>query len=133
MAEYTSTIEGFQRAMEESLIGSPAEAKMYAEATATPTFYHVMNGQKSDVEHWIKGIEMWRGKIGAYKPVVDQFLRDGDSLAAHMTGTIQVDGEDTEFESFMFGKVDKQSGKLEWLQERSIWGPQGGAPEHGVN
>ncbi|TGO24688.1 hypothetical protein BPAE_0097g00340 [Botrytis paeoniae] len=128
MAEYTSTIEGFQRAMEESLIGPPAEAKMYAEATALPTFYHVMNGQKSDVENWVKGIEMWRGKISA-----DQFLRDGDNLAAHMTGTIKVDGEDTEFESFMFGKVDKQSGKLEWLQERSIWGPQGGAPEHGVN
>ncbi|KAF7922218.1 hypothetical protein BELL_0316g00050 [Botrytis elliptica] len=133
MAEYTSTIEGFQRAMEESLFGPPAEAKTYAEATALPTFYHVMNGQKSDVENWVKGIEMWRGKISAYKPVVDQFLRDGDNLAAHMKGTIQVDGEDTEFESFMFGKVDKQSGKLAWLQERSIWGPQGGAPEHGVN
>ncbi|KAF7918816.1 uncharacterized protein EAE98_009594 [Botrytis deweyae] len=133
MAEYTSTIEGFQRAMEESLFGPAAEAKKYAEATALPTFYHVMNGQKSDVENWVKGIEMWRGKISAYKPVVDQFLRDGDNLAAHMKGTIQVDGEDTEFESFMFGKVDKQSGKLAWLQERSIWGPQGGAPEHGVN
>ncbi|KAF5876740.1 putative mitochondrial substrate carrier protein [Botrytis fragariae] len=133
MAEYTSTIQGFQRAMEESLIGPPAEAKTYAEATALPTFYHVMNGQKSNAENWIKGIEMWRGKISAYQPVVDQFLRDGDSLAAHMTGTIKVDGEDTEFESFMFGKVDKQSGKLEWLQERSIWGPQGGAPEHGAN
>ncbi|KAF7929940.1 uncharacterized protein EAE97_009537 [Botrytis byssoidea] len=133
MAEYTSSIEGFQRAMEQSLIGPPAEAKTYAEATASPTFHHVMNGQKSDVENWVKGIEMWRGKISAYKPVVDQFLRDGDNLAAHMTGTIKVDGEDTEFESFMFGKVDKQSGKLAWLQERSIWGPQGGAPEHGVN
>ncbi|TGO69334.1 hypothetical protein BOTNAR_0012g00220 [Botryotinia narcissicola] len=83
------------------------KAKTYAEATASPTFYHVMNGQKSDVENWVKGIEMWRGKISAYKPVVDQFLRDGDNLAAHMTGTIKVDGEDTEFESFMFGKVDK--------------------------
>jgi hypothetical protein len=50
-----------------------------------------------------------------------------------MTGTIKVDGADTEFESFMFGKVDKESGKLEWLIERSVWGPLGGASEHGVN
>lgn len=62
----------------------------------------------------------------------DQFLRDGERLAAHMTGTVKVDGVDMEFESFMFGKVDGQSGKLEWLQERTVWGPRGGAPEHGV-
>lgn len=132
MAEYTSTIEGFQRAMEWSLTGPSAEAKIYAEATALPTFYHVMNGQKLDVENFVKGIEEWRGKISAYVPVVDQFLRDGERLAAHMTGTVKVDGVDMEFESFMFGKVDGQSGKLEWLQERSVWGPRGGAPEHGV-
>lgn len=62
-----------------------------------------------------------------------EFLRDGDQLAARMTGTIKVDGVDTEFESFMFGKVEKESGKLEWLVERSVWGPLGGASEHGVN
>jgi hypothetical protein len=50
-----------------------------------------------------------------------------------MTGTIKVDGADTDFESFMFGKVDKESGKLEYLIERSVWGPAGGASEHGVN
>lgn len=50
-----------------------------------------------------------------------------------MTGTIKVDGTDTFFESFMFGKVDEKSGKLEHLIERSIWGPVGGDPEHGVN
>lgn len=50
-----------------------------------------------------------------------------------MTGTIKVDGVDTTFESFMFGKVDKDSGKLEWLVERSVWGTTGQAPEHGVN
>lgn len=70
MAEYTSTIEGFQRAMEWSLTGPSAEAKIYAEATALPTFYHVMNGQKLDVENFVKGIEEWRGKISAYVPVV---------------------------------------------------------------
>lgn len=62
-----------------------------------------------------------------------EFLREGDQLAARMTGTIKVDGVDTEFESFMFGKVDKESGRLEWLVERSVWGPVGGPSEHGVN
>lgn len=62
-----------------------------------------------------------------------EFLRDGDQLAARMTGTIKVSGAETEFESFLFGKVDKDSGKLEWLIERAIWGPFGGASEHGTN
>lgn len=63
----------------------------------------------------------------------EEFLRDGDQLAARMTGTIKVDGADTKFESFMFGKVDEASGRIEWLIERSVWGPVGGEPEHGVN
>jgi hypothetical protein len=50
-----------------------------------------------------------------------------------MIGTIKVDDVDTEFESFMFGKVDKESGKLEWLIERSVWGPVGGPSEHGAS
>jgi hypothetical protein len=50
-----------------------------------------------------------------------------------MTGTIKIDGADTFFESFMFGKVDKETGKLAYLIERSIWGPVGGNPEHGVH
>ncbi|PQE12395.1 mitochondrial substrate carrier protein [Rutstroemia sp. NJR-2017a BVV2] len=62
-----------------------------------------------------------------------EFLRDRDQLAARMSGTIKVDDADTEFESFMFAKVDKESGKMEWLIERSVWGPRGGAPEHGVS
>jgi hypothetical protein len=62
-----------------------------------------------------------------------EFLRDGDQLAARMTGTIKVDGVDTEFESFMFAKIEKESGKIEWLIERSVWGPVDGASEHGVN
>lgn len=61
------------------------------------------------------------------------FLRDGDRLAAHMTGTIKVDGADTAFESFIFAQVEKESGRLEWMIERSVWGPVGGAPEHGDN
>jgi hypothetical protein len=62
-----------------------------------------------------------------------EFLRDGDQLAARMTGTIKVDGVDTTFESFMFAKIEKQSGKMEWLIERSVWGATGQEPEHGVN
>ncbi|PQE22393.1 mitochondrial substrate carrier protein [Rutstroemia sp. NJR-2017a WRK4] len=133
MSEFTSTLEGFQRAMEWSLTGPPEDSKLYAEATSLPTFYHIMNGQRSSYDDFIKGIVEWRGKISEYKPVVHEFLRDGDQLAARMSGTIKVDGADTEFESFMFAKVDKKSGKMEWLKERSVWGPTGGAPEHGVN
>jgi hypothetical protein len=62
-----------------------------------------------------------------------EFLRDGDQLAARMTGTIKVDGVSTDFESFLFAKVEKESGKLEYLIERAVWGPAGGASEHGVN
>ncbi|KAJ7775158.1 hypothetical protein B0H16DRAFT_87577 [Mycena metata] len=133
MSEYSSTLEGFQRAMTWSLTGPPEESKLYADATVTPSFYQVMNGQKFDYGVYVKGIEEWRGKISDYKPVVHEFLRDGDQLAARMTGTIKVEGADTEFESFMFAKVDKESGKLEWLIERSVWGRPGQAPEHGAN
>lgn len=62
-----------------------------------------------------------------------EFLRDGDQLAARMTGIIKIDGAATEFESFMFAKVEPGSGKLEWLVERSVWGPAGGAVDHGAN
>jgi hypothetical protein len=62
-----------------------------------------------------------------------EFLRDGDQIAARMTGTIKVEGVDNFYESFMFGKVDKASGKLEYLIERSVWGQVGKEPEHGVN
>ena len=63
----------------------------------------------------------------------EEFLRDGDQLAVRMTGTIKVSGTDTKFESFMFAKIDKESGRMEWLIERSVWGPVGAEPEHGVN
>lgn len=56
-----------------------------------------------------------------------EFLRDGDQLAARMTGTISIDGVAIEFESFIFAKVDG-SGRLEWLKERAISGPLGAAP-----
>ncbi|KAL8793397.1 MAG: hypothetical protein Q9195_003983 [Heterodermia aff. obscurata] len=132
MSQYTSTREGFERAMKWSLTGPPEDAKLYAEGTATPTFYHVMNGQRTAYDTYVEGIATWRAKIGDYKPRVEEFLRDGDQLAARMTGTIKVDGSETSFESFMFAKVDKESGKMEWLIERSVWGPVGAAPEHGV-
>ncbi|KAM7189136.1 hypothetical protein V8F33_010257 [Rhypophila sp. PSN 637] len=133
MAEYTSTTEGFQRAMKWSLTGPPNEAKDYVEATVMPTFYHVMNSQKLSYDTYIKGIEEWRGKTSDYEPQVHEFLRDGDKLAGRMTGTITIEGSATFFESFMFGKVDSETGKLEWLVERSVWGPIGGQAEYGVN
>lgn len=70
MSEYTSTIEGFQRAMKWSLVGPPGDSKAYAEATATPTFYHIMNGQHLSYDAYTKGIEEWRGKISDYDPIV---------------------------------------------------------------
>ncbi|KAK9780022.1 putative mitochondrial substrate carrier protein [Seiridium cardinale] len=137
MSEFTSTREGFQRAMEWSLIQDPAnktgdDADLYAKSTSTPAFYHIMNGQRTEMEAFINGIKEWRAKIDDYKPIVHEFLRDGDQLAARMTGTIKVDSVNTTFESFMFAKVDKESGKMEYLIERSVWGRAGEAPEHGT-
>ena len=37
-----------------------------------------------------------------------------------MTGTIKMDGQGTAFESFMFAKVEEESGKMEWLIERIV-------------
>lgn len=62
-----------------------------------------------------------------------EFLRDGDGLAARLTGTIKIEGAETFFKSFMFAKVDKDSGKLASLVERAVWGPVGGNAEYGVN
>jgi hypothetical protein len=56
--------------MEWSLTGPPEDSKLYAEGTSLPTFYHVMNGQRSSYDEFIKGIAEWRGKISEYKPVV---------------------------------------------------------------
>ncbi|KAJ0115589.1 hypothetical protein J7T55_010412 [Diaporthe amygdali] len=132
MSEYTSTIEGYQRAMKWALTGPPQEAKAYVEALSTPTFYHIMNGQRLSYDAYVKGMEEWRSKVSHYEPVVLEFLRDGDMLAARMTGTIKVDGIETEFESSMFAKLDS-AGKMEWLKERSVWGPVGGAADKGTD
>lgn len=70
MSENTSTREGFQRALERSLVGPPGDSKAYAEATTTSTFYHVMNGKRLEYDEYIKNIEEWRGKVSDYKPVV---------------------------------------------------------------
>jgi hypothetical protein len=70
MSEYTSTREGFQRAMEWSLTGPPEETKAYAEATVLPTFYQTMNGHKLEYDVYVQGIEEWRAKVTDYKPKV---------------------------------------------------------------
>ncbi|KAK4206596.1 mitochondrial substrate carrier protein [Rhypophila decipiens] len=133
MAEYTSTLQGFQRLMEWHLTGLPEETEACVAATVLPNFWHIMNGEKFSYDTYVNAIKEWRGKISDYKPTVHEFLRDGDQLAGRMTGTIQVEGVPNFFESFMFAKVDKETGKLEWLIERSIWGKVGGKPEHGAN
>lgn len=53
-------------------------------------------------------------------------------LAARMTGTIKVDGTETEFESSMFAKLDG-AGKMEWLKTRSVWGPPGAAADKAID
>jgi hypothetical protein len=70
MAEYTSTFEGFQRAMEWSLTGPAEEAKLYVEGTVIPAFYHVMNGQRLEYDAYLNGIAEWRAKVDEYKPKV---------------------------------------------------------------
>lgn len=70
MSEYTSTLEGFQRAMKWSLTGPAEDAKAYVEALSTPSFYQEMNGQRLSYDIYLKGIEEWRGKISDYEPVV---------------------------------------------------------------
>ena len=92
-----------------------------------------MNSQRLDYGPYVDSLIEWRGKVSEYKPVVHEFLRDGDQLAARMTGTIKLDDIETAFESFMFGKVEGGSGRLEWLHERSVWGAVGKDWEHGVN
>lgn len=56
--------------MKWALTGPPEEAKQYAEGTATSSFYHVMNGQHSPYDAWVKGIAEWRAKISDYEPKV---------------------------------------------------------------
>jgi hypothetical protein len=70
MSEYTSTHEGFQRAMQESLTGPPDEAVKYAERTALPTFYQIVNGTRHEYDDYVKNVAEWRGKISDYKPVL---------------------------------------------------------------
>ncbi|KAK7033209.1 hypothetical protein R3P38DRAFT_2921357, partial [Favolaschia claudopus] len=115
MSEYTSTREGFQRAMKWSLTGPPEETKKYAEAVSMPGFYQIMNNERFEYDTHVKTIEEWRGKVSDYEPIIHEFLRDRDQLAARMTGTIKIQGVATEFESFIFAKVDKESGRMEWL------------------
>lgn len=52
----------------------------------------------------------------------EEFLRQGDQLAARMTGTVKLEGKETFFESFFFARVEAGSGRLESLIERAVWG-----------
>jgi hypothetical protein len=70
MTEYTSTLAGFQKAMEWSLTGPPEDGKNYVEATSIPSFYRVFNGEKMSYEKNLSDIEMWRGRSVKYYPKV---------------------------------------------------------------
>ena len=56
MSQYTSTRQGFERAMRWSLTGPPEDAKLYAEGTVMPTFYQIMNGQHIAYDTFVEGI-----------------------------------------------------------------------------
>lgn len=56
--------------MKWSLTGPAEESNLYVEATATPTFYHIMNGKRLDYNTYLKGLEEWRAKISDYEPVL---------------------------------------------------------------
>lgn len=64
--------------------------------------------------------------------VREEFLRDGDQLAARMTGVLGLDGKETFYECFFFAKVDQESGKLASLTERAVWGEVRGEEVHGT-
>lgn len=142
--------------MKWSLTGPPQGAKDYAEAVTTPTFYHIMDGQRLSYDDNIKRIEEWRGKSSHYEPVVyvkyclilisisircadtlinpgsRDFLRDGDMLAARMTGTLKIEGTDSEFETFFVAKLDS-AGKMVWLKDRSVYGAVGEVVKNDAN
>ena len=63
----------------------------------------------------------------------EEFLRDGDQLAARMTGVVKVDGTETFYECFFFAKIDGESGKLASLTERAVWGEVGKGEVHGTS
>ena len=56
--------------MKWSLLGPPEEAKRYAEATTTPNFCHIFNGERLEYDAWFNSIVEWRGRITNYDPVV---------------------------------------------------------------
>lgn len=70
MSEYTSTREGFQRAIEWSITGPSSEAKQFVEALSTPGFYQILNGQKFPYDAYVKHIEEMRAQVSEWKPVV---------------------------------------------------------------
>ncbi|EQL03606.1 hypothetical protein OCS_00686 [Ophiocordyceps sinensis CO18] len=73
MSDYTSTRDGFQRAMEWSLTGPADECMAFVEGVSTPSFYHIMNGQRLEFDQYVDGVKEWRGKVSDYKPTVASF------------------------------------------------------------
>jgi len=70
MSDYSSTREGFQRAMEWCLQGEPGQAKEFVQSTSTDSFYQILNGERRNYEEYIKGIHEVRAMANDFKPVV---------------------------------------------------------------
>ena len=75
----------------------------------------------------------WKLELTLSISCSEEFLRDGDQLAARMTGVAKVEGVETFFECFFFAKIEKESGKIESLIERAVWGAVGKTSEHGTS
>jgi hypothetical protein len=41
-----------------------------------------------------------------------EFPRDGDQLVGRMTGTMEIDGVKSKFESFMFAQIEEATGRM---------------------
>ena len=70
MSEYTSTHEGFQRAMERSLTGRPEEAEEYVTSIALPTFYQITDGRRRSYGDWVQHIAKRRAQVSKFQPFV---------------------------------------------------------------
>ncbi len=68
MSEYTSSREGFQRAMTLSMTGKPEDMQSFADALTEPSFYHLLNGERVERAAWCeKLVQMRSGMVEAFK------------------------------------------------------------------
>lgn len=72
MSEYTSSIEGFQKAMEWTLNGpaTSEDVQAYVNSTTAPGFYQVLNNKRFERDEHSAHIKEMREKVDGFKPKV---------------------------------------------------------------